>query len=256
MQHDPLRHRLHQLSRIAATLVTLSGLAVVIGWITNHPFLRGGFSPAGIYVKANTGIALLCCGVSLGLQTLTNSKTALRVAQFLAAFVLLLGTLTLSEHIIGWNLGIDQLLFKEPAGQAATVSPNRMGPPASACLILTGLALLLLQKSGAHGPPRRDFSTPLAASAAFIGVISTLGYLYGAAALYGIARYTGISLASAVTFIILSVGIIFAAPFSPTVSLITAPTAGECSCAASCSPAFCCRRSSLYPDIRRAGRLV
>src|SRR6267143_2123160 len=153
---DAARHRFHQLARIAATLVTLSGLAVVIGWIIKNPFMRGGFSPAGIYVKANTGIALLCCGISLGLQCFSNSRTAHRIAQVLAAFVLVLGALTLSQHIVGWNLGIDQLLFKEPAGQAATASPNRMGPPASTCFILTGLALLLLQKSGAQGPPKRD----------------------------------------------------------------------------------------------------
>src|SRR5258705_9453536 len=101
-----------------------------------------------------------------------------------------------------------------------------MGPPASVCFILSGIALLLLQKSGAQKPPKRDISTPLAATVAFIALIPTLGYLYGATELYGIARYTGISLHSAITFIILSVGIIFAIPFSPTVSLITAPTAG------------------------------
>src|SRR5947208_1029317 len=112
---DPPRNLLRQIAGLAAALVSFSGLAVILGWIFNKPLLRGGFTAAGIEVKTNAGIALLCCGASLGLQSLSSSRRAARLAQILALIVLVLGALTLSEHIIGWNLGIDQLLFKEPA---------------------------------------------------------------------------------------------------------------------------------------------
>ena len=54
---------------------------------------------------------------------------------------MLLGALTLSEHLFGWNLGIDQLLATEVPGVARTASPNRMGPPASLSMTLLGLAV-------------------------------------------------------------------------------------------------------------------
>jgi len=220
------RYFLYLLARLAAALVTAAAAMVIIGWIIGHPLLRSGVLPPGIIVKTNTGIALLFCGLSLGLQCFQVSRSVLRIARTLAFLALLLGALTLSEHIVGWNLGIDQLFFKESPGAVVTTSPNRMGPPSSLMFILSGLALLLLQNSGTRRLPKRDFASPLAAVVLVIGILCSLGFLHGAPALYGVARITGISLFTAIAFLILSLGIIFALPFSPTVSLITAPTAG------------------------------
>jgi signal transduction histidine kinase/CheY-like chemotaxis protein len=225
-QLDRQRRFLYRLARCAAATVTAAGLAVIIGWIIDHPFLRGGFSPAAITVKTNAGIALLCCGLSLALQCFEIPRWALRLAQSLALLAFVLGALTLCEHLTDLDLGIDQLLFSEPAGQAATASPNRMGPPGCIMFMMAGVALLLLQSSSARQAPKRDLATPLAATIACIATISTLGYLYGATALYGIAKYTGISLFTAVTFIVLAIGIILALPFSASIRLLTAPTAG------------------------------
>ena len=58
----------------------------------------------------------------------------------------MIGLLTLSEHVLGWNLHIDQLLFTEPAGALATNSPGRMGITASTDFVLFGAALLLLYR--------------------------------------------------------------------------------------------------------------
>src|SRR6185436_8348764 len=209
-QLDRPRRFLHLLARGAAALVAIAGLGVIIGWILGQPHLRAGLFPAGINVKTNTGVALLCCGLSLLIQCSSASRLPLRIARALAVLAILIGTLTLSEHVVGWDLRIDQLLFRESAGEIATVSPNRMGPPASISFTLSGLALLLMQSSGARPNPRRDLSTPLAIVVLILGLIASLGYLYGAPALYGIAKYTGISLFTSVAFMILSTGIILA----------------------------------------------
>src|SRR5437868_4910112 len=200
-QSDNPRRFLLILARCAAAVVAAWGVPVILGWILDDSWLRGGFSPGGITVKTNAGIAFLCCGVSLGIQCFAVPRSLLRLAQALALVALLLGGLTLAEHIFGWDLGIDQLIFKEPAGQVATVSPNRMGPPASISFLLSGLAVVLLGSSGIRENPKRDLATPLAAAVICIATISTLGYLYGATALYGIAKYTGISLPTALAFI-------------------------------------------------------
>src|SRR5689334_8821787 len=177
MQHlDRPQQLLYLLARLASTLVVVSGLLVIVGWIIDDPFLRGGFSPSGITVKTNAGIAMLCCGLSLSLQCFNISVQTLRVARFLAVIAIVIGALTLAEHLFGWDLRIDQLLFHEPPGASATVSPNRMGPPATLMFILGGVALLLLQNSGARRAPRFDFSTPMAAVVLFIGIIPSLGF--------------------------------------------------------------------------------
>src|SRR3954468_22166297 len=63
-QLDSSRRFLYLLARCAAIFVAAAGVSVLVGWIVDNPFLRGGFSPEGITVKTNAGIGILCCGLS------------------------------------------------------------------------------------------------------------------------------------------------------------------------------------------------
>lgn len=67
--------------------------------------------------------------------------------------MLLLGALTLSQYLFGWNLDIDQMLAREPAGAFGTLAPGRMAPTSALDFVLVGLALLLLDLA-----PRCGFS--------------------------------------------------------------------------------------------------
>src|SRR3954466_11749633 len=96
-QLDRPRHFLHLLARCAAALAAIAGLSVIIGWLFGQPLLRAGLFPARINVKTNTGIAMLCCGLSLLLQCSSASSLVLRIARALAVVALFIGTLTLSE---------------------------------------------------------------------------------------------------------------------------------------------------------------
>src|SRR5687768_1153461 len=123
-------------SRMAAALVCITGVAVLMGWMANLPFLKGGFW-SGITVKTNAGVGLLLIGAALGIsQFPIATRWATIVVRLMAAVAALLGGLTLLQHLSGWNFGIDQLLMREPPGELATASPNRMGPPASICFLL------------------------------------------------------------------------------------------------------------------------
>ena len=107
----------------------------------------------------------------------------------------------------GHDLGIDQLLFHEEPGAAGTYRPNRMGPPASTCFPLLGIALFLIERRTRKG---RAPSQTLALVAILMALIPILGYVFGVEQLYGIARYTGIALHTAVAFVLLATGILLA----------------------------------------------
>ena len=63
----------------------------------------------------------------------------------MAALIAMVGLLGLTEHLTGWNLGIDQLLFREPGADAFYgVHPGLISPITAADFLLLGLALLLL----------------------------------------------------------------------------------------------------------------
>ena len=65
-------------------------------------------------MKANAAIALiLASSALLLLQQETVSGWRRRLAQSLGGLITTLGLVTLSEHLLGWDAGIDQWLFQE-----------------------------------------------------------------------------------------------------------------------------------------------
>ena len=94
-----------------------------------------------------------------------------RLAQTLAACVVLLAVLRLAGYAIGWDNGPDRWLFRHELEQYAT--PNRMAPNTAACFLLCGLALALLDVRCRRNIRPAEF---LALSAAMIALLAIIGY--------------------------------------------------------------------------------
>jgi signal transduction histidine kinase/ActR/RegA family two-component response regulator len=202
---------------IFTMLVGATGLA---GWIFGIEALKSIVGT--ITMKANMAVALICCGASLA----ASVRRPLRLnawAFSLAAFASLIGGLTLIEHLSGLNLAIDELLFTEAPGAAATTSPGRMGPNGATSLLLAGAALALLQRNTSAAIRR---SQMLAAAVAVLATIPLAGYAYGATQLYDIARYTGIAFSTAVSLLALSIGILLVRPTSALMAAFSASGPG------------------------------
>jgi len=206
----------------ASLIVILVGLVVLGGWAFDIIALKSVFSGL-VTMKANTALAFVLAGVSLWLlQSKQADRRTRRIAQVCALIVALLGLLTLSEYLFGWDLGIDQLLFEEPLGAVGTPSPGRMAPATAFNFLLVGMALLSLDT--AH--VQRISSQLLALLAALIAFLALLGYLYGAEALYAIVPYTTIALHTAALFLILCSGILFARPDQGIMVIISSDNLG------------------------------
>ena len=192
-------------SSIALSIFTmLIGAFVLTGWLFDFHELTTIYG--AMAVKANTALALMLSGASLWLLNSDHERREFRIAGVIgAAIVSIIGLLTLSEHIFGWNLGIDQILFKESARALATTNPGRMGLPASTCFSLAGIALLLLHNRRAIRLPQ-IFSIVVSLWA----LLAIVGYAYNAQALYNIANYTGIALPTAVSLLAVSFGLLCA----------------------------------------------
>ena len=101
------------------------------------------WQPGLLPVKTNLALALLLAGTALLLLRSGTQGGVRRVAGLLAAGVVLaIGALTLSEHLLGIDLGIDQLLAAEAPGGAPGSSPNRAGVPGLLGLLLVGGGLI------------------------------------------------------------------------------------------------------------------
>jgi signal transduction histidine kinase/ActR/RegA family two-component response regulator len=199
----------HQLAAACGLIACGVGATALTGWIAGTDALKA-LSAGGIVIKTNTAICLVCAGLSLSiLSRPTLSASARRVARVLALGVAVVGAMTFSQHLFGWNLGIDEWLFREVPGSPATTSPNRMGPPASLAFPLIGGALLLLDRGASRRLPPPQ---ALALAVMLIALVPLLGYVFGVSQLYGLARYTGIALHTAIALFLLGAGALFARP--------------------------------------------
>ena len=220
-RHGQLDAWLRHVAQGLGVLVGLLSAVVFSGWTLGIPI--AGKLSGDISMKTNTALGLLLGGVGLVLLTRQPVARGRRLAGLTcAALVLLIGALTFSEHLAGWDLGIDQLLAHERPGAAGVVSPNRMGPPASLCFTLLGPALLLLGRE----PRRRAWQQPLAVAVVVVTLVPLVGYLYGVDPLFGVARYTGIAWPTALALLGLGLGVLCASPDEGLMRLLTDDGAG------------------------------
>jgi PAS domain S-box-containing protein len=174
-------------------------------------------------MKVNTAVGLLLCGISLWILTDEAAHVpGRRLAQACAAIAALAGGLTLIQYASGWDLKIDQTLFRDrttPEG----LHPGRMSPMTALELLLIGAALLL-QYAGSGA--RRRFSSVLALVATLLSVLALVGYTYGVTVLYGVGVYSSMALHTAASCALLGLGLLLAHPRRGMIAILSSDTAG------------------------------
>ena len=191
---------LEWVSPAAGTFAAGVGALALAGWTLDLDVLKGAGGP--ITMKPNAAFGLVACGLSL--RAYVSSRRAIRwLSPVLALCAGVIGILTLSQHVVGWNLGIDELLFIEAPGSPATASPARMGPSASLSITAASTALLVMRR-------RPGIAQALALMVGTLAFVALVGYWYRVQELYSVARYTGIAWPTAAALEILSVGLLTA----------------------------------------------
>ncbi|MBV5260346.1 GGDEF domain-containing protein [Synechococcus moorigangaii CMS01] len=185
-----------------ATLVCVLGFGVMLGWYLRLPGfvqLHTNFVP----MQFNTALGFVVVGLAvfaLGIRK--------KVAIALGIFVILLGSLTLSQYALGLNLGIDELLMRHYI-VVATSHPGRMAPNTALCFILTGMALLLLSRPEHKG--NLLGGSFLGAAVVGLGTVACLGYLSGIETAYGWGRLTQMALHTSSGFMVVGLMLILQA---------------------------------------------
>ncbi|MBM4103697.1 MAG: PAS domain S-box protein [Planctomycetes bacterium] len=202
---------LKRVSEVLSVCIFLAGLTVLIGWILDIPILKS-ISPKFVTMKANTAICFILIGLSLWLSQEKRMASRLcRLIATLCSFIIFVtGFLTFTEYIFGWNLGIDQLLFKESAAAVLTSSPGRMALNTSVVFTVTGIVLFMIWSKSVFFQYLAQFLILLTG---IIALLSFVGYLYGASLLYIGSRFsTAMALHTTVLFMTSCIGCLFAKP--------------------------------------------
>ncbi|MGL5192525.1 MAG: PAS domain S-box protein [Chroococcales cyanobacterium] len=176
-------------------------------------------------MKPNTALCFVFSGIALGLlQRQRLPRWCESLVWGLAGVVMAIASLTLLQYILGWNLGIDQLLVPHLSASPTTPYPGRMGESVALNFLFVGTSLLLL----ARQTPRHDqLAQILTLGVASIALVPLVGHLFGSALLYELfVSTTSTAFNSAVTFLFLSLGILFTRPQQGLMRTVLSPLVG------------------------------
>ena len=191
---------LRRVPEVSGFLVAGVGLMVIAGWALDLRALESVL-PGMATMKLNTALSFVLAGVAL----VRREQRVLRHA--LALVVGILAALTLVEYALGVNIGIDQLLVRDP-GDPQTV-PGRMAQATAIAFVLSGAALLLLTWRGQLAVWTQQ---AFGVSVASVGIVTLLGYLYEAEQLFRVLGSTSVALPTAASLAVLGAGLICAHP--------------------------------------------
>lgn len=197
---------------LASSLVIVVGILVLAGWVLDIGILRSlNLSPTTM--KPNTALAFVLSGVALALlDDALEWRHPLRriVGGACAGVATLIGLMSLSQDLFQWNAGIDEMFFRDNETRASGGSPGRMALTTAICIVLNGAVLLQIFSNRKWG----RLLEALCAASLLISLVAIAGHLYGVSSLYHIGPYTTMAFHTALTFSVLSTGILLAHPRS------------------------------------------
>ena len=196
-------------AQIAGMTVVVVGCAVLGGWAFDvEPIKRGH----GNLVAMNpvTAISFVLLGFALLLQASTRAnRRARRVSEAMALLVCAVGVLKLAGTWTGWEAGFDQWFFRSKLAAGMSGGTNQIAPNTALNFMLVGLAFLLV--AGTSRSVAR-WGQGLALVSVLDALLALLGYAYGVGELYGFMSAIPMALPTAITFLVLAIGILFMRP--------------------------------------------
>lgn len=189
----------HRMVLIAAWTSLLMGGAAFAGWLMGIDTLKS-LIPGAVQMKANTALGLMLVAVALFARFPRRSGAG-KLAQYgLGALIGAMGLATLSEYLFGWNLRIDELLFRDLAN-AFNAAPGRMSPFSAWTFMVLGAGVAML------GRPRTGWFVQICGlQTAAIGMVSLLGYLWNAAELVTDVWLPPVAVNTALAFMLAGLG--------------------------------------------------
>ena len=215
--------RLRSYSRAAGAMVALVGCAVLVGWALDIMPLKSAL-PGSPTMKPNTALCFILLGGSLWLfRGEERARFAAVFAQAAAATAGIIGLLSLSQYLFGWDLGIDQLLFPQQPQDFEPDPPSRMSVATAMNFLLAGAALILVPDN--H--PRRGWIGQFCVLVVMaLSLLGLLAYILQGTAPRTAAPWASMALPTVLAFAILGAGVLCADPERGLMAMVTSDGPG------------------------------
>jgi diguanylate cyclase (GGDEF)-like protein len=216
---------LRAVSRVAAVIPIIVSVLVLLGWWGDIELLKR-IVPGLVAMNPATAIGFLCLGIALAILVRHPAQTGVsvphRIAEGLALFAALLGFFKVLAITGIVDLGIDQILFHQKLVASDFGLPNQMAPNTALNFILVGLALMNIDRRLSRWWPSQFLTVVAAMSSA----LALMGYAYGVKSFYGIGAYIPMALHTAMTFFVISIGILCARPERGIMAVVSSGSSG------------------------------
>ncbi len=220
---DPdIARRLGQYVSACSLTAVAFGIWVLAGWALHIQIVKS-ILPGQVAVKANTAVCFILTGFALWVLRKGQPAFHWRVAARTAAAIIgIVGLVSLLEFLLGWDAGIDQVLFKAGVEDIpGSVRPGLMSPITGLDFLLLGPALILLDIPGKLA----RWLTQLLPSAVIVAsLFGVLDFVLDPA-----ASHTFISPITALLFFLLGFALIFARTQNGLGALAASPGMGGAS---------------------------
>lgn len=178
-------------ARGVALTCVLAGSLVLLGWVFDVAWLKSVI-PGAETMKVNTALCFVLLGSALWRQLLAQK------AVWVLLLVMALASVGLLQNVLGVNLGIDELIIRDPL---STTTPGRMAPATALGLIGGACALLLAAN-------RPAVAVGLALVPGAVGLVALLGYVFSTQALYGVRPFSSVAFHTAVLLMLFATALL------------------------------------------------
>jgi len=204
-----IQERKRAAAKVLAAIVSIAGVAVIIGWIFEIGILKS-ILPGWVSMKITTAIAFVLSGITLYFITravegeFDKAQVVLSITSLI--IILLMGILFFSA-ILGIHTGVEELFIKETVAAAKTVTPGRPSIPTMINFILIAFAgIFTMFNSGKLRSQLRIIGLAIG----IIGASAVIGYIVDAPILYYYVKDVNSAMAchTAVLFVLSGTGLL------------------------------------------------
>ncbi|MBA2380602.1 MAG: response regulator [Chloroflexi bacterium] len=198
LRHPGRSDRLpEQITGLVGGTVVIVALVVLGGWLSANYGLTS-IAPGLASMKANTAIGFVALGSTLVLATAERGPGRTAAIRGLTLAVLGLTFATIAEFLLQIDLGIDELVARDPV---STSLPGRMSVATAIGLALAATGILTATIRAVPPAVTQAFSQ----ASGLIALVALMGYAYGTNELYELGPYATVSLLSAVDLLLVAV---------------------------------------------------
>ena len=215
--------------KLVSIFCFLIGISNFIGWgFAIEGLLR--IAPVFAAMQPNTAICFILSGFMLRMD-IDNSleyespKHKLKyLVYILSAIVILIAFLSLGEYLLDHDLGLDHVLFWQPFKQVGETQLGPMAPVTAVNFILLSMAFLFSVTKFSY---KHALIQTLALATTFLSLLSITGYAYRSTIFYGQILNTQIALHTALTQLVLSLGVFWIYPSKSIASILYGDYSGS-----------------------------